>query len=119
VRRTPATGPAPAAVGTDTSLDDIAALANAGRSDEARAACERYLAAHGPTAQAFYWLGLLSDVAGRSSEAQDYYRKTLYLEPTHAEALAHLAALLAARGDLAGARRLQQRAGRGVSRDER
>ena len=58
-------------------------------------------------------------MAGRSSEAQDYYRKTLYLEPTHAEALAHLAALLAARGDLAGARRLQQRAGRGVSRDER
>ena len=50
---------------------------------------------------------------------RDYYRKTLYLEPTHAEALAHLAALLAARGDLAGARRLQQRAGRGVSRDER
>ncbi len=119
VRRTPATGPAPAAVGTDTSLDDIAALANAGRSDEARAACERYLATHGPTAQAFYWLGLLSDVAGRSSDAQDYYRKTLYLAPTHAEALAHLAALLAARGDLAGARRLQQRAGRGVSRDER
>lgn len=118
LRRTPAS-PAPAAPGADTSLDEIAALANAGRSAEARAACERYLAAHGPSAQAFYWLGLLSDVAGRSSEAQDYYRKTLYLAPTHAEALAHLAALLAARGDLAGARRLQQRAGRGVSRDER
>lgn len=119
LRRPLAAGPAPAALGADTSLDEIAALANAGRSDEARAACERYLAAHGPTAQAFYWLGLLSDVAGRSSDAQDYYRKTLYLAPTHAEALAHLAALLAARGDLAGARRLQQRAGRGVSRDER
>ena len=119
LRRTPAAVPAPAAPGADTSLDEIAALANAGRSAEARAACERYLAAHGPSAQAFYWLGLLSDVAGRSSEAQDYYRKTLYLAPTHAEALAHLSALLAARGDLAGARRLQQRAGRGVSRDER
>ncbi len=119
VRRTPPAVPAPAVVAADTALDEIAALANAGRSDEARAACERYLAAHGPTAQAFYWLGLLSDVAGRSSEAQDYYRKTLYLAPTHAEALAHLSALLAARGDMAGARRLQQRAGRGVSRDER
>lgn len=119
VRRTPPAVPAPAVVAADTALEEIAALANAGRSDEARAACERYLAAHGPTAQAFYWLGLLSDVAGRSSEAQDYYRKTLYLAPTHAEALAHLSALLAARGDMAGARRLQQRAGRGVSRDER
>lgn len=119
VRRAPAAAPAQAVGGADTALDEIAALANAGRSDEARAACERYLASHGPTAQAFYWLGLLSDVAGRSSEAQDYYRKTLYLAPTHAEALAHLSALLAARGDLAGARRLQQRADRGVSRNER
>lgn len=119
VRRPPAAASLPAAAAGDAALDAIAQLANAGRSDEARAACERYLAAHGPTAQAFYWLGLLSDVAGRSSEAQDYYRKTLYLAPRHAEALAHLSALLAARGDLAGARRLQQRAGRGVSRDDR
>ncbi len=119
VLRTPVTAPAPAAVVADSALEEIAALANAGRSDEARAACERYLAAHGPDAQVFYWLGLLSDVAGRRSEAQAYYRKTLYLAPTHAEALAHLSALLAAGGDLAGAKRLQQRAGRGVSRDER
>ena len=105
--------------GDDQALEDIANLANSGRSQEARAACERYLAAHGPNAQAYYWLGLLSDVAGRSQEAQDYYRKTLYLAPRHAEALAHLSALLAARGDLAGARRLQQRAGRGVNSDDR
>lgn len=120
VRRVPAETPAPLTTGAgDAALAEIATLANAGRSAEARAACERYLAANGPTAQAFYWMGLLSDVAGRSSEAQDYYRKTLYLAPKHAEALAHLSALLAARGDLAGAKRLQQRAGRGVSRDDR
>ncbi|UCJ18800.1 chemotaxis protein CheR [Pseudomonas sp. MM211] len=119
VRRIPAAAPQPTVDAVDAALIEIATLANAGRSDEARAACERYLAAHGPTAQAFYWLGLLSDVAGRSNEAQDYYRKTLYLAPKHAEALAHLSALLAARGDLAGAKRLQQRAGRGVSRDDR
>lgn len=119
VPRAPPATPLPRAGAGDAALDEIAGLANAGRSDEARAACERYLAAHGPTAQAFYWLGLLSDVAGRSNEAQDYYRKTLYLAPKHAEALAHLSALLAARGDLAGAKRLQQRAGRGVSRDDR
>ncbi|HFL7952803.1 TPA: tetratricopeptide repeat protein, partial [Pseudomonas aeruginosa] len=54
---------------------------------------------------------------GQEQEAQDFYRKALYLEPQHAEALAHLAALLAARGDHAGARRLQQRAARGVNKD--
>ncbi|MCU9946010.1 CheR family methyltransferase [Pseudomonas sp. PDM13] len=113
-----APAPAPGRDGA-AELLEIAKLANAGRSAEARAACERHLAAHGPSAAVFYWLGLLCDVAGQQQEAQDYYRKTLYLQPGHAEALAHLAALLAARGDLAGARRLQERASRGVNDHDR
>ena len=95
-----------------TLLAQIAALANEGKSAEARAACEQYLRSHEPVAQVFYWLGLLSDVAGLSLEAQGYYRKALYLEPQHPEALMHLAALLQAQGDSAGARRLQERAAR-------
>ncbi|WP_277592929.1 CheR family methyltransferase [Pseudomonas chlororaphis] len=95
-----------------TLLASIAALANEGKSAEARAACEHYLDTHEPVAQVFYWLGLLSDVAGSALEAQGFYRKALYLDPQHAEALAHLAALLASQGDVAGARRLQERAAR-------
>ena len=95
-----------------TLLAQIAALANEGKSAEARAACEDYLHSHEPVAQVFYWLGLLSDVAGLSLEAQGFYRKALYLEPQHPEALMHLAALLQAQGDTAGARRLQERAAR-------
>lgn len=95
-----------------TLLAHIATLANEGRSTEARAACEQYLRSHEPAAQVFYWLGLLSDVAGLSLEAQGFYRKALYLEPQHPEALMHLAALLQAQGDSAGARRLQERAAR-------
>ena len=95
-----------------TLLANIAALANEGKSAEARAACEQYLRSHEPVAQVFYWLGLLSDVAGSVLEAQGYYRKALYLEPQHPEALMHLAALLQAQGDTAGARRLQERAAR-------
>ena len=93
-------------------LGSIAALANEGKSAEARAACEQYLRSHEPVAQVFYWLGLLSDVAGLTLEAQGYYRKALYLEPQHPEALMHLAALLQAQGDSVGARRLQERAAR-------
>ncbi|WP_366301099.1 CheR family methyltransferase [Pseudomonas atacamensis] len=93
-----------------TLLAQIAALANEGKSAEARAACEHYLRSHEPVAQVFYWLGLLSDVACLSLEAQGFYRKALYLEPQHPEALMHLAALLQAQGDTAGARRLQERA---------
>ncbi|MEJ6816820.1 CheR family methyltransferase [Pseudomonas sp. LF-5] len=95
-----------------TLLANIAALANEGKSAEARAACEQFLRSHEPVAQVFYWLGLLSDVAGSALEAQSYYRKALYLEPQHPEALMHLAALLQAQGDSAGARRLQERAAR-------
>lgn len=95
-----------------TLLVNIAALANEGKSAEARAACEQYLRSHEPVAQVFYWLGLLSDVAGLTLEAQGFYRKALYLEPQHPEALMHLAVLLQAQGDSAGARRLQERAAR-------
>ncbi|WPN31241.1 CheR family methyltransferase [Pseudomonas sp. P5_109] len=100
--------------GADTAvlLANIATLANEGKSAEARAACESYLRSHEPVAQVFYWLGLLSDVAGNVLEAQGFYRKVLYLEPQHSEALMHLAALLQAQGDATGARRLQERAAR-------
>jgi chemotaxis protein methyltransferase WspC len=95
-----------------TLLANIAALANEGKSAEARAACEGYLRSHEPVAQVFYWLGLLSDVAGSALEAQGFYRKALYLEPQHPDALMHLAALLQSQGDTVGARRLQARAAR-------
>ncbi len=95
-----------------TLLANIAALANEGKSAEARVACEQYLRSHEPVAQVFYWLGLLSDVAGSTLEAQGFYRKALYLDPQHGEALMHLAALLQSQGDTAGARRLQERAAR-------
>jgi chemotaxis protein methyltransferase WspC len=99
-----------------TLLASIAGLANEGRTAEARAACERYLQKQEPVAQVFYWLGLLSEVEGNRVQAQGFYRKALYLEPQHAESLAQLAALLAAQGDLAGARRLQDRAARGADK---
>jgi chemotaxis protein methyltransferase WspC len=100
-----------------TLLANIAALANEGKSAEARAACESYLRSHEPVAQVFYWLGLLSDVAGSALEAQGFYRKALYLEPQHPDALMHLAALLQSQGDTTGARRLQDRAARSERAD--
>jgi len=101
-----------AGVDVATLLANIASLANEGKSAEARAACESYLRSHEPVAQVFYWLGLLSDVAGNVLEAQGFYRKALYLEPQHPAALLQLAALLQSQGDTVGARRLQERAAR-------
>jgi len=117
----PPTSIAAAPVARDDGAEQraqIATLANQGRSAEARRLCEAYLASHAPSAEVFYWLGLLSDVDNDPATAQAFYRKALYLEPQHPAALAQLAALLAAQGDRAGAQRLQARAQRGAGRNE-
>ncbi|MCE1118684.1 CheR family methyltransferase [Pseudomonas sp. NMI795_08] len=100
-------------------LAAIARHANAGDSQQARADCERYLRQFEPKAQVYYWLGLLSDTDGDATQAITHYRKALYLQPQHPEALVHLAALLASQGDEAGARRLQERAARAGREAER
>ena len=52
---------------------------------------------------------------GRGADASVCYRKTLYLDPRHYEALTHLATLLELQGDHAGAHLLSERAARANS----
>jgi chemotaxis protein methyltransferase WspC len=90
--------------------------ADAGDFDEAERLAHQHAIAHGPNVDAFYLLGLIADARGRSADAADFYRKALYLEPAHYEALTHLAALLDIGGDRAGAQNLMQRAQRSAAR---
>jgi chemotaxis protein methyltransferase WspC len=99
----------------DSRDDPIAVatrLANQGRLREAAEICKRYVQDDRSNAAAFYLLGLVSDAAGDHLEAREHYRKTLYLDPDHTEALVHLAALLEMHGDTAGAKRMNDRARR-------
>jgi chemotaxis protein methyltransferase WspC len=109
---------APVSAARDT-LQAAHALADAGRLMEAAAAINAYLERHAPHADAFYLLGVLADANGETNLARSQYRKALYLDPQHAEALAHLAMLLELEGDRDAARRLMQRASRaqGAARD--
>jgi len=93
-------------------LADASRLADEGRLDQAERVANQCVNIHGPDASAFYLLGLIMDARGRGADAGDYYRKALYLEPSHYEALTHLAALLEMTGDAAGAERLTRRAER-------
>jgi chemotaxis protein methyltransferase WspC len=103
--------------GSDADLlEEAARLADQGRLHEAAELCTRHMREHRPTAAAFYLLGLVSDAAGHHLEAREHYRRTLYLDPDHMEALAHLAALLEMQGDTAGARRMNDRARRATSK---
>ena len=99
--------------GCDNDPIAVAArLADQGRLREAAEICRRHMQEHSPTAAAFYLLGLVSDAAGHHLEAREHYRKALYLDPDHTEALVHLAALLEMHGDASGARRMNDRARR-------
>ncbi|MFC4419931.1 CheR family methyltransferase [Cupriavidus pampae] len=95
-----------------TALIDIAARADRGELAEATTACLDYLDTHGQSADAWCLLGVLHDAAARTSDAQAAYRKAVYLDPGHEEALYHLAALLDSVGDAPAATRLRQRAQR-------
>lgn len=87
-------------------------LADKGLLKEAAEICEASLREFGPSARAFHLLGLISDGAGDQAQAGEFYRRALYLEPEHYDALRHLALLKDQNGDRAAAQTLQSRARR-------
>ena len=87
-------------------------LADAGRLEEAAAGCERHLQQRGPSSEAYYLLGLLRDATGDGPGAAESYRRVVYLEPEHVEALMHLALCMENQGDAAAAERFRNRARR-------
>lgn len=91
------------------SLSKLHDLANQGRLAEAATACEQHLREHGPSADALYLMGVIRDAAGQLDLAAAMYRKALYLQPEHAEALAHLSLLLDKQGKTGPARVLRER----------
>jgi chemotaxis protein methyltransferase WspC len=94
------------------AIEEATRLADQGRFVEAVICCEAYLRKNGPSAQAFHLMGLVRDATGNHSEAADYYRKALYLDPDHHEALIHLAFLIEKEGSPASAQTLRERARR-------
>lgn len=108
----------PARPGPRPDLDAAARSADAGRLEEAAAICQSHLLEAGPSAAAYFLLGVINDALGDVDQAVDYYRKAHYLEPEHSESLLHLALAREKQGDLTGARRLRERARRGVQRGD-
>lgn len=107
----------PARDGTTTAdirkrLEQARIAADAGDFVQAVALCRNVLATDRANAQAEYLLGLVEDARGDAQGALVHYRRALYLDPGHYEALVHCAAQIDARGDTAGAKRLLERAGR-------
>jgi chemotaxis protein methyltransferase WspC len=103
---------APPAVAGASLLADATRLADEGHFVEAATCCTDHMRVHGPSAEAFYLLGLVRGATGNPGEAVAFYRKALYLDPNHYEAQVHLALLMEEQGDAAGALVLKNRARR-------
>jgi chemotaxis protein methyltransferase WspC len=99
----------PRPIARESTIDEAYRLADQGHFAEAATACEDHLRREGPSARAFYLLGLVRDASGNAADAESMYRKALYLDPEHREALLHLALLMDRDGRQADARVLKNR----------
>jgi chemotaxis protein methyltransferase WspC len=90
-------------------LEEAMRLADRGRFAEASARCEAHLRRCGPSASAFYLMGLVRDATGNASDAAAFYRKALYLDPSHYDTQIQLALLIEKQGDVTGAQVLRNR----------
>jgi chemotaxis protein methyltransferase WspC len=96
----------------ESGAEEAIQLADQGHFAEASRCCEAQLLRQGPSAQVFHVLGLVRDASGNADDAAIYYRKALYLDPGHQDALVHLALLMEKQGLKSEAQTLWNRARR-------
>jgi chemotaxis protein methyltransferase WspC len=83
--------------------------ADAGELSAAKSLCEELLQGPDVAADAYTLLGILEEATGDMHSAEESYKRAIYLEPAHEEALAHLALVMDRKGDNAAAKRLRER----------
>ncbi|HEY9052839.1 MAG TPA: CheR family methyltransferase [Gammaproteobacteria bacterium] len=100
----------------DTSLLDKAqSLADKGILDEAEQLCLQHIEQQGDSSDSFYLLGLIHQASNNIQTAESLFRKAIYLNPKHHEALIHLALILEQSGDTKSAQLFKQRADRALA----
>lgn len=117
-KRAPVAAEAPAET-REITLAELHQLADTGRLAEAAARGEALMAKHGASAELLFLLAVVAEAAGQNARAEELYRKTLYLDPRHSDALMHLALLAGKNGDARGARALRERAQRALVKEVR
>jgi len=121
VRRMPAAPPAPKPLAPQDAAALLAcASRQAGLGDYAGAAasCHAALKIDAAAADAYFILGMVSECQKKPGVADEYWRRCVYLQPDHYEALCHLALLSEHNGDAAEALRFKQRAARVYQRQQ-
>lgn len=80
-------------------LDEIQVLADKGELDKAQQECVKYLTDKPDSAEGHYLLGLVKQAQNNNEEATASFKRSIYLDPNHFQALVHLAVLAEERGD--------------------
>jgi len=93
-------------------LDEVRRLADQGSLDDAGRLCERFLVDNNISADAYYLLGLIRQAEGQDGVAGELFRKAVYLDARHYQALVHLAAQAEYTGNIAAAVVYRARASR-------
>ncbi|MEZ0168334.1 CheR family methyltransferase [Microvirga sp. TS319] len=104
--------PTPPAVASPSLLAEVRRKADAGDLVGASAICSRALLAEPLNATLYLYHGLVSQALGRHSEAEEAFRRCLYLDKSFAMAHYHLGLLLLAHGRSAPGRRALANAAR-------
>ncbi len=101
-----------APVSSDAGIARAERLADAGRLDEALAACSEIMRTGAVDARAYALRGVILHAQGRTVESEENLLKAVYLDPDHYDALLHLSLLYMERGDTARAALYRDRARR-------
>jgi chemotaxis protein methyltransferase WspC len=104
----------PDPIAAPETLETARELADAGQLTAARSLCERLLAQAAGDAGIHALLGVVDLAEGRAAEAAESFRKALYLDPNHPDALTHMIVICDNRGDSVQAAALRKRLARAV-----
>ncbi len=106
----------PAASAQSDLIERATDLANRHDYEQALQLCEQCIRLRGPSAPAFYLLGMIRHALGDHVQAEQFLSKALYLDHQHEEALLALTLIARRRGDHAAATNYQRRAERARQR---
>ncbi|MEH2204408.1 MAG: CheR family methyltransferase [Nostoc sp.] len=90
-------------------LETARNLANQGQLNEAAKLCNDYLNQNQVSIEAYLLLGQVQQAMAQNEQAEQSFQKAIYLQPTHEEALIHLALLREHQGNNGSANILWQR----------
>lgn len=94
----------------ESLLQNALNSADGGDFEGSRQLCINYINQFGASPDVFYLLGLINQAIDKEDKAEEFFRKTIYLKPSHYEALVCLALICESKGELNQAELFRKRA---------